>query len=104
MTIPTDLILRLFDVVTCKIQHLYNGQCPDAVEGPNVRDDDCPACKVMIECGRLMGVSEGRSGGNTGGQKEKVHKTPAAHHFDPYWTLVGNAIANRRKGNGHALH
>jgi hypothetical protein len=32
-------------VVTGTIEHLYLGGCPDSVEGPELRDPDCPACQ-----------------------------------------------------------
>lgn len=30
-----------------RIRHVFNGSCPDPVEGPSVRDDECPACKIL---------------------------------------------------------
>lgn len=38
----------LIKVATGQVRHLYNGECPDEVEGPNVRDPDCPACQVLL--------------------------------------------------------
>ena len=35
-------------VDTGQVRHLYNGECPDEVEGPDVRDPDCPACQVLL--------------------------------------------------------
>lgn len=37
----------LFDVATGKIPHLYEGRCPDYVNGPESRDPDCPACQAI---------------------------------------------------------
>jgi len=38
---------RLRDVATGKIKHVFNGLCPDDIEGPNVRDPDCMACQIL---------------------------------------------------------
>lgn len=46
------LIAQLIEVATAKIAHAYNGMCPDAVEGHDVRDDECPACRVLIAAER----------------------------------------------------
>lgn len=43
-----NLIQDLVDVGSGKLAHLYQGGCPDAVEGHGVRDRGCPACKVLI--------------------------------------------------------
>lgn len=40
---------RLLDVATGKIPHLYEGRCPDYVNGPESRDPDCPACQAIAE-------------------------------------------------------
>lgn len=37
----------LIDVATGKIQHARNGMCPDLVEGFDVSDPECPACRVI---------------------------------------------------------
>lgn len=42
------LIEKLVKIATGELKHVYNGQCPDAVEGPLVRDPDCPACQVLL--------------------------------------------------------
>ncbi|MGX9695093.1 hypothetical protein ACTJNK_32480 (plasmid) [Achromobacter anxifer] len=31
-----------------RINHVFNGQCPDEIEGHDVRDDDCPVCRALI--------------------------------------------------------
>jgi hypothetical protein len=41
-------IQALVDVATDKLPHLYEGSCPDRVEGHEVRDINCPAC-IAIE-------------------------------------------------------
>ena len=38
---------RLLAVATGKIPHLYEGRCPDYVNGPESRDPDCPACQAI---------------------------------------------------------
>lgn len=37
----------LRDVATGRLRHLYDGQCPDTVEGLDVRDPNCPACQAI---------------------------------------------------------
>lgn len=37
----------LFDVATGESPHLYEGRCPDYVNGPESRDPDCPACQAI---------------------------------------------------------
>ncbi len=62
MSFPQELIQHIHDVATCRLPHVYNGQCPDAVEGPDVRDVDCPACMVLIEVGRLLSSRSAHAG------------------------------------------
>ncbi len=45
----STLISQLLDVARRKIEHVNNGMCPDDLEGFDVRDDECPACRVLIE-------------------------------------------------------
>lgn len=42
------LIADLRDIATGKTQHVYAGICPDLMEGHDTRDDECPACKVLL--------------------------------------------------------
>lgn len=42
-------IRNLVRIATGDIKHLYRGQCPDDVEGGNVRDCKCPACLILID-------------------------------------------------------
>lgn len=47
---PHESLLRdLIDVGTGKIAHLNMGLCPGIVEGHDTRDDECPACKVLMQ-------------------------------------------------------
>ncbi|KVV07377.1 hypothetical protein WK77_16445 [Burkholderia ubonensis] len=50
----TLLIKQLRDIGTNAIAHLYRGSCPDQIEGSDVRDDECPACRVLIEADKLL--------------------------------------------------
>ena len=43
-----SLALALCHVATGQTPHVYNGMCPDALEGHSVRDDECPACKAIM--------------------------------------------------------
>lgn len=45
-------ISNLSLIATGQVRHRYNGQCPDAVEGPHVRDPDCPACRILLSAGQ----------------------------------------------------
>ena len=38
----------LTKIATGELKHAFNGGCPDAVEGPNVRDPECPACQALL--------------------------------------------------------
>ena len=44
---PEPVNARLLAVATGKIPHLYEGRCPDSVNGPESRDPDCPACQAI---------------------------------------------------------
>jgi hypothetical protein len=44
---PEPVNARLLAVATGKIPHLYEGRCPDYVNGPESRDPDCPACQAI---------------------------------------------------------
>ena len=46
--IMLELLASMHDVATGRIAHDYSGLCPDGVEGPDVRDRECPACRVLI--------------------------------------------------------
>lgn len=41
---PCEVLRKVGDGT---LRHLYRGFCPDSVEGPNVRDPDCPACQAI---------------------------------------------------------
>ncbi len=40
-------------IATGELRHVYNGECPDQVEGSKVRDSDCPACQVLMAAGAV---------------------------------------------------
>jgi len=52
---PVTQAQALLDAATGKTPHVFNGLCPDSIEGPDVRDPDCPACQA------LMGVTQAKS-------------------------------------------
>ncbi len=58
VTVPIDaaLLSRLIG----PDRHLYDGRCPDAVEGWDSRDPGCPHCRDLI---RAQEVAEGRPAG-----------------------------------------
>ena len=43
-SIATDLA----KIATDEIRHLYMGACPDQVDGHHLRDDECPACQILM--------------------------------------------------------
>ncbi len=47
-TVLAEHIRDLQKVATGELPHIYNGLCPDEVEGFAVRDDECPACRVLL--------------------------------------------------------
>lgn len=49
--VAAQLIKHIDDltkIATGELRHVYNGGCPDEVEGPMARDPDCPACQVLM--------------------------------------------------------
>lgn len=56
-----ELLVRLLRVATGEIPHIYSGLCPDQMEGPNVRDRDCPACRVLIMADAVVSEAQKRT-------------------------------------------
>lgn len=54
------LVLDLLRVATGGIPHAYNGLCPEAVEGAEVRDPDCPACRVLMAADKSIAATTPR--------------------------------------------
>ncbi|AVA38258.1 hypothetical protein [Cupriavidus metallidurans] len=54
MNVPVDLIRQLHAIGTGECRHLRQGSCPDAVEGPDARDDECPACQALKAIDALL--------------------------------------------------
>lgn len=48
MSVSKNTLSSLYAIATGQVQHVYNGLCPDGLEGPHVRDDECPACLLLI--------------------------------------------------------
>jgi hypothetical protein len=46
--VPAELIQELEGIAVGRTAHVFNGSCPDQVEGEIVRDDECPACQVLL--------------------------------------------------------
>jgi hypothetical protein len=46
--IPLDTLIGLYAVATGQLTHVNNGSCPDILEGAVVRDDECPACQMLL--------------------------------------------------------
>lgn len=47
--IPDSVLAGLYAVSSGQVEHVFNGLCPDSVEGYEVRDDECPACIELIK-------------------------------------------------------
>lgn len=45
---------QLRAIATGETRHVYNGLCSDQVEGPDVHDEDCPACRVLLAVDPLL--------------------------------------------------
>lgn len=57
--VSTEALKGLVSIATGQVQHVYMGMCPDQVEGPDVRDDDCPACQFLTRTdGVISGLAE----------------------------------------------
>ncbi|MBG4138608.1 hypothetical protein I4929_23760 [Pseudomonas aeruginosa] len=52
LTVSESALETLRRSATGKVMHLYNGLCPDAFEGHEARDPDCPVCRALIETGK----------------------------------------------------
>jgi hypothetical protein len=50
---PLALIHDLAGVAVGRTVHVFNGACPDQVEGELVRDDECPACQILMRLDAL---------------------------------------------------
>ena len=61
ITLPLDVLAGLYAVGTGQVHHVFNGLCPDQLEGPLVRDEDCPACRALMAVDGLL-----RSGSGSG--------------------------------------
>ena len=65
-----NLIRQLIGVATGATGHLNNGMCPDFITGSDSRDEDCPACQVLIEADRIAQQAAG------------AHPAPCARHCE----------------------
>ncbi|MBN0645003.1 hypothetical protein JTM27_27555, partial [Pseudomonas aeruginosa] len=52
MTVSVSALDTLRKAALGEVQHLNNGLCPDAFEGHEARDPDCPVCRALIETGK----------------------------------------------------
>ncbi|EPX2184305.1 hypothetical protein ACWX0M_006364 [Pseudomonas aeruginosa] len=52
MTVSASALDTLRKAALGEVQHLNNGLCPDAFEGHEARDPDCPVCRALIETGK----------------------------------------------------
>lgn len=47
-SVVEELVLDLEGIAVGRTAHVFNGSCPDQVEGEMVRDDECPACQILL--------------------------------------------------------
>ncbi|ELT7340126.1 hypothetical protein R8P16_002261 [Pseudomonas aeruginosa] len=52
MTVSVSALDTLRKAALGEVQHLNNGLRPDAFEGHEARDPDCPVCRALIETGK----------------------------------------------------
>ncbi|EMB2825200.1 hypothetical protein U8047_006254 [Pseudomonas aeruginosa] len=52
LTVSASALDTLRKAALGEVQHLNNGLCPDAFEGHEARDPDCPVCRALIETGK----------------------------------------------------
>lgn len=52
------LLMDAVGVTSGLIAHEYNGNCPDAVNGHDKRDEACPACQVILRIEAAMAAKE----------------------------------------------
>lgn len=57
ITLPADVLAGLYAVCTGQVQHTFMGLCPDLVEGNQVRDDECPACRLLIAADQALAAA-----------------------------------------------
>jgi len=48
MNMNAELIQQLVDLGCGKLKHINLGLCPDAIEGHETRDEECPACQALV--------------------------------------------------------
>lgn len=46
--VPAEMIHDLAGIAVGRTVHVFNGSFPDQLEGESVRDDECPACQILI--------------------------------------------------------
>ncbi|HHX2196053.1 TPA: hypothetical protein ACU7CE_005846 [Pseudomonas aeruginosa] len=49
MTVSVSALDTLRKAALGEVQHLNNGLCPDAFEGHEARDPDCPVCRALLD-------------------------------------------------------
>lgn len=52
--LPAELVTDLAGIAVGRTAHVFNGACPDQVEGELVRDDECPACQILMRLDAIM--------------------------------------------------
>lgn len=46
--ISLEAVAGLYAVATGQLTHVNCGSCPDILEGALIRDDECPACQLLL--------------------------------------------------------
>lgn len=77
--LPHDLLESVVAVAEGRVSHVFNGACPDSVEGSAVRDADCPACQILLRVTSLDQGTISSSADNAGqGRSVALEKPNAA--------------------------
>lgn len=50
----SSILADLLAVATGKTRHVYMGLCPDELQGSDVRDPECPACRALVAAGAAL--------------------------------------------------
>lgn len=92
ITLPTDVLAGLYAIGTGQVQHVFMGLCPDEVEGIKVRDDECPACRVLMAADKALAAA-GDALPFAAALNELTNALEAGHSGEEEGEHVGNPAA-----------
>lgn len=50
----TTSLMQLYATSTGMLAHVFNGMCPDAINGNSIRDQECPACIALLTADAVL--------------------------------------------------